>query len=104
LREHVPEDQELTAKRVAVSFEQVVEYGLVTREVKKTDTNAAEFMARYGDISCELEAMPANTLRQLLRDQLEDHMDKERLRTLKLAEEQEREGLGRIQDLLGGVA
>ncbi len=104
LREHVPEDQELTAKRVAVSFEQVLEYGLVTREVKKTDTDAAEFMARYGDVSCELEAMPANTLRQLLRGQLEGHMDKERLRMLKLAEEQEREGLGRIQDLLGGAA
>ena len=104
LREHVPKDQDLTAQRVAVSFEQVVGYGLVTREVKKTDANAAEFMARYGDISCELEAMPANTLRQLLREQLEGHMDKERLRMLKLAEEQEREGLGQIQDLLGGVA
>ncbi len=104
LREHVPEDQELTAHRVAVSFEQVMEYSLVTRGVKKTDSDAAEFMARYGDVSCELEAMPANTLRRLLTEQLEAHMDKSRLRTLKLAEEQEREGLGRIQDLLGGVA
>ncbi len=104
LREHVPEAQELTAHRVAVSFEQVVEYGLVTRRVKKTDTDAAAFMARYGDVSCDLEAMPANTLRRLLTEQLEGHMDKDRLRTLKLAEEHEREGLRGIQDLLGGVA
>ncbi len=104
LREHVPEDQDLTARRVAVSYEQVLEYGLVTREVKKTDSDAAEFRARYGDISCELEAMPANTLRRLLREELEGHMDKNRLGALKLAEEQEREGLGRIQDLLGGAA
>jgi hypothetical protein len=61
-------------------------------------------MARYGDVSCELEAMPANTLRRLITERLEAHMDKARLRTLKLAEEQEREGLGRIQDLLGGAA
>ncbi len=104
LREHVPASQELSAQRVAMSFEQVVEYGLVTRGVKKTDSDAAGFMARYGDVSCELEAMPANTLRRLLTEQLEAHMDKARLRTLKLAEEQEREGLGRIQDLHGGAA
>lgn len=104
LREHVPENQKLTAHRVAVSFDQVVEYGLVTRAVKKTDTDAAAFMARYGDVSCELEAMPANTLRRLLTEQLEGHMDKERLRTLKLAEDHEREGLRGIQDLLEGVA
>src|SRR3712207_80521 len=73
LREHLPESQELTARRVAVSFEQVMEYGLVTREVKRTDTGAAEFIARYGDVSCELEAMPANTLRRLLTEELESH-------------------------------
>ena len=48
--------------------------------------------------------MPANALRRLLMEQLEAHMDKDRLRMLKLAEEQEREGLSRIQDLLGGAA
>ncbi len=104
LREHMPEAQELTAHRVAVSFEQVLEYGLITREVKKTDSDATEFMARYGDVSCELEAMQASTLRRLLSEQLASHMDKDRLRVLKLVEEQEREGLSRIQDLLGGVA
>src|SRR5829696_7457326 len=75
LREHVPASQELSARRVAVSFEQVVEYGLVTRAVRKTDAGAAGFMARYGDVSCELEAMPANTLRRLITEQLEAHMD-----------------------------
>jgi len=104
LREHVPEHQDLTARRIAVSYEQVLEYELVTREVKKTDKGAAEFLARYGDVSCELEAMPPTTLRRLLSDHLETHMDKDQLRALKLAEEAEREGLGRIQDLLGGAA
>jgi hypothetical protein len=101
LREHVPQEQELTARRIAISYEQVIEHNLVTRKVKKTDTGAADFMAQYGDLSCELEAMPPNTLRALLRDHLEAHMDKDRLRALKLVEEQERVGLGRIQDLLG---
>jgi hypothetical protein len=48
--------------------------------------------------------MPPTTLRRLLSDHLETHMAKDRLRALKLAEEAEREDLGRIQDLLGGAA
>jgi hypothetical protein len=104
LREHVSEEQELTTRRIAVSYEQVIAHDLVTREVKKSDKGAAEFLDRFGDISCELEAMPPNTLRGLLRDHLEAHMDKDRLRALKMVEEHERDGLSRIKDLLGGAA
>ncbi len=104
LREHIPEEQALTCQRIAVSYEQVIRYGLVTREVKKTDSGAEEFIALYGDISCELEAMPANRLRGLLRKHLEAHMDKDRLRVLKMVEEQERKGFGQLRGLLGGAA
>jgi hypothetical protein len=104
LREHVPEEQDLSARRIAVSYEQVLEHDLVTREVTRTDTGAAEFLALYGDVSCELEAMPPTTLRELLREHLEAYMDKGRLRTLKLAEDQEREGLKKLEHLLGGAA
>jgi hypothetical protein len=104
LREHVPEEQSLTCRRIAVSYEQIVEMGLTTRELKKTDSGAAEFLSLYGDVSCELEAMPPTTLRALLRESLEAHMDKDRLRFLKLAEEEEREGLKKIERLLGGAA
>jgi hypothetical protein len=104
LREHLPMEQHLEADRVAVSHDQVLEYGLVTREVKKTDSNAAEFIRRYGDVSCELEAMPPTTLRRLLAEYLHEHMSKGWLRTLKLAEEEERKGLAQIHDLLKGAA
>jgi len=104
LREHVPEEQNLTTSRIAVSYEQVLEYGLVTRGVKKTDKDAVEFMARYGDVSCELEAMPPTTLRHLLASHLETHMDQNQLRVLKLAEEQEREGFAQMHDLPAGAA
>jgi hypothetical protein len=104
LRRHVPEHQELAARRIAVSYEQVMEHDLVTREVKRTDSGAPEFLDRFGNVSCELEAMPPTTLRRLLRGHLEAHMDDDRLRALKLAEEQEREGLRKLEDMLGGVA
>jgi hypothetical protein len=104
LREHVPEEQALQAVRVAVSHEQVLEYGLVTREVKKTDSGAVEFMRLYGDVSCELEAMPPTLVRRLLAERLHEHMSPGRLRIMKFAEEEERKGLAQIHDLLGGAA
>jgi hypothetical protein len=48
--------------------------------------------------------MPPTTLRDLLATHLETHMDKNQLRVLKLAEEQEREGFAQMHDLLGGAA
>jgi hypothetical protein len=104
LREHLPDEQELEAFRIALSYEQVQEYNLTTREVKKTDPHAAEFIRRYGDISCELEAMAPTTLRRILAEHLHKHMSPDRLRILKLAEEEERKGLAQIHDLLGGAA
>jgi len=104
LREHLPEEQDLRAVRVAVSYEQIQRYNLVTRPVKKRDADAAEFMRRYGDISCELEAMPPTTLRHLLAEHLHEHMSPNKLRIMKLAEEEERKGLAQIHDLLCGAA
>jgi hypothetical protein len=52
----------------------------------------------------ELDAMPPNTLRSLVCDCLEGHMDPDYLQRLKLAEREERRGLREIQALLGGPA
>lgn len=101
LREHLGEDYSLTAERIAVTFEQITELELPTREVKKTDKQAPAFVGRYGDISCELDAIAPNQLRALVRDYLESHMNAGQLRALKLAEQQEREGLAQLEDLLG---
>jgi hypothetical protein len=104
LKEHIPTEQSLSVRRIAVSYEQVQQHNLVTRPVKKDDKGAGGFIARYGDECCELEAMPATTLRALLREHLHTHMSRDRLRVLKMAEEQEREGLARMEGIVGGAA
>lgn len=104
MRDHLGHDYDLTVRRIAVTPEQIRDWRLPTREVKKSDKQAPAFIKQYGDISCELDAIAPNTLRQLVRDHLESHMDPRRLRALKLAEEQEREGLKQIEDLMKGVA
>ena len=106
LREHLGDAVPITAHRVAVTYEQMrdPELDIPTREVKKSDQDAAEFITLYGDVSAELEAIPPHTLREILQRQLKSHIEPWRLKTLKLAEEEERKGLEQIQDLIGGAA
>src|SRR5215217_6513674 len=106
LREHVGDAVPITARRVAVTYEQMrdLELDIPTREVKKSDQDAAEFITLYGDVSAELEAIPPHTLREMLQKHLKSHIEPSRLKTLKLAEEEERKGLEQLQDLIGGAA
>lgn len=103
LREHVGDGFVLAVERIAVTPRQIERWALPTRPVKKTDNQAAAFVRRYGDVSVELDAIAPSRLRALVREHLESHMDRGQLRALKLAEQQEREGLARLQDLLRGT-
>jgi hypothetical protein len=93
----------LTVRRLALTPHQVRLYDLPTRPGKEKDPNAAGFRRKWGDC-VELDAMPPNTLRGLVREKLESHMDPAYLQRLKLAEREERQGLRDIQDLIGGAA
>lgn len=76
-------------ERLAVTPEQIIEYDLPTRPTKRSDTRAAGFVGE----SVEVDAIPAPTLRQIVRDAIERHIDPDRLRITRLVEEQERRGL-----------
>ena len=95
---------DLHVRRLALTPYQIEVYGLPTRPGKEKDPNAADFARRYGDRCVELDAMPPNTLRSLVRERLEAHVDPAYLQRLKLAEREERRGLREIQSLLGGAA
>jgi hypothetical protein len=92
LREFVEPWIDLTFERLAVTPEQIVELGLPTRPTKKSDARAAKFA---GD-SVEVDAIPTPTLRGLVRDAIESHIDPEALRLHQIAEDSEREILARI--------
>ena len=81
--------------------DQIDAWGLPTRPTKATDSRAAKFTREHGTGSVELDAIPPATLRSLVRDSIEEHMDPERLRVLKLAEEEERDVL---RSVWGGAA
>jgi hypothetical protein len=89
LREFAP-DAEIHFELVAVTEQQIVGWKLPTRETKRgNNAHAKNFV---GD-SCELDAIPPDRLRDLVRERIERHVDQHSLATLRAAEESEREAL-----------
>jgi hypothetical protein len=65
-----------------------------------TDSRAKKFDGE----SVELDAIPASLLRELARNCIEKHVDQDQLAILKVAEESERETLGKWAQYVRGGA
>jgi hypothetical protein len=86
-------------ERMAVTAEQITEWDLPTRPTKSTDTRSKSFR---GDASVELDAIPPDVLRDLVRDAIEQHVDTHRLGVLRTVEAEERRVMEQIADTLNG--
>jgi hypothetical protein len=84
---------EVLVERLAVDRKQIERWNLPTRPTKNTDSRARGFVREHGTGSVELDAIPPDALRALVREAIERHMDPGRLRVMRLAEEQERDVL-----------
>lgn len=77
-------------ERIAVTKTQIAVYGLPTRPTKKSDSRAATF---GDDRSVELDALPAQTFKQIIEDAICNHIDQQSLAVVREAEASEREWL-----------
>lgn len=91
LRGFVSNEIELKFERLAVTPEQIGEYDLLTRP-DKTDSGFGECV--------EVDAIEPNTLRGLVRNAIESHIDQEQLRITRIAEKDERQLLSRMAGVL----
>jgi hypothetical protein len=78
---------EIHFERPAVTRQQADEWDLPSRPTKQTDTRAK----KWTGTSVELDAIPAAKLREIARQCIERHIDKQQLEILKTAEQSERE-------------
>lgn len=90
-------DADAEFERIAVTPEQIVEYGLPTRPTKHTDSRSRNFTGE----SVEVDAIPATILRQLVNDAITQHIDNDRLRITRRVEQSERDML---LSMVGGAA
>jgi hypothetical protein len=91
---------DITVKRLAVDREQIERWNLSTRPTKATDTRAAKFRRLHGTDSVELDAIPPDELRKLVKDAIDGHMEPWRLEQFRMVE-RERQTL---RSMFGGAA
>lgn len=85
-------------ERVALTEDHIVEFNLPTRPTKREGNRHA--LNFEGD-SVELDALPANELRAMVRNVIERHISSRALTALRVAEESERELLEAWADQVG---
>jgi hypothetical protein len=79
--------------KCALTADDVEHCQLPTDFTKKTDTRAAKFIEKNGDISVELDALTTDVLRQRLIDEVEARMDLDALAKIQRQESRERKKL-----------
>jgi hypothetical protein len=92
---------DITVERLAVDREQIERWNLPTRPTKSTDTRASKFRRIHGTDSVELDAIPPDQLRQLVKNAIDSHMEPWRLKQFQMVEREERETL---RSMFGGAA
>jgi hypothetical protein len=97
IRMYAPE-ADITFERVAVNPEQIQQMRLPTRPTKPKDSRSKQFQGG----SVELDAIPPETLRQLVRECIERHVDWKAFDAILVAERSEGDTLWRIAKILGG--
>lgn len=71
----------------ALTMDDIRRYNLPPNFTKSTDTRSAGHIAKYGDVSVELDALPPSVLQDRLREEIEKRMDME---AFNACQEQER--------------
>jgi len=84
--------------KCALTFEDIERYSLPPDFTKTTDTRTPAFVARYGDVAVELDALPRNVLRERLTGEVEHRMDVDALERTRAEERTDKE---RLDELLG---
>ena len=85
LREYAP-GCEIHFRKLAVTQQQIDDWNLPTRPTKKKDSRAKNWKGG----SVELDAIPPDLLRHIVREAIEQHISQDRLAVIELAEQSER--------------
>jgi hypothetical protein len=86
--------------KCALTFGDIERYELPADFTKASDTRSAAFVAKWGDVSVELDALPIEVLRERIVTEIESRMDLAALQSIHVREEEERQ---RLVQALGAI-
>jgi hypothetical protein len=83
----------LDVVKIALTMDQIQQYNPPPNPAKMSDSRAAKYVARHGDESWEVDALPPNVLAQLIRDAFEEVIDADLMDEIKEREEEDKAAL-----------
>lgn len=95
LRLHLDDSVKMEFRRIGITPQQVERYDLPKKNPKPSDKRGLEL-----EYTVEAEAMPAATMRELVRSEVEYLLPSRALEVAKVAEQSEREHLDKMANLL----
>ncbi len=84
-------EKRFTWTRLAVEPADFETYNVIPLQPKRKDSRYRKFVAEFGPRCAEVEAVPANELRRMVREAIEQHIPQGQWERLKHIEEQEQE-------------
>jgi hypothetical protein len=88
--------------RVAVDLDDIERFGLPVLPVKRRDSRAKKYLARFGDRAVELDALPVPELRRRIVACVDKHIDKAAWDRLLRVERIEHESICKLTSQIGG--
>lgn len=89
--------------RVALNMEQVEEYGPPENPAKLSDSRADAYIAEFGKSSWELDALEPATLAELVRERIEDLVDRDLFDAEEARQEADRSSVEALASRLSGM-
>jgi hypothetical protein len=78
-----------TVTVIALEYADIARYTLPSNFTKNTDTRRGAFVAKYGDVAVELDALPPDVLQARLVSEVEARMDLKALEQVRAAEQKD---------------
>ena len=86
--------EQVEVHRIALNMDQVEELDPPENPAKLTDSRAGDYVARFGNASWELDALPPDYIDRLIREHVRKHVNPELFNAQKQRQDEARELLG----------
>lgn len=94
-------DVPIDVERIALNREQIDAHELPPQPAKSSDARYDTFVEEHGDMAVELDALPPDTLKELVRDAVNERFDRDHFEdNVKPKQTEERE---QIRERIGGI-
>jgi hypothetical protein len=91
--------ERLGVQKIALNMDQIEQYKPPPNPAKLSDPRAEKYIAKFGNESWEVDALPPNVLTQIIEDSISKYINFEKLNAVKEQEEKDKDKLRSVTEM-----